>query len=266
MAAPSGGARHFVRADDLNDVARRAADLFVTIADAAIRARGRFDVALSGGSTPRALHALLASAPYRDQVEWQRVQFYWGDERCVPPDNAESNFRMGQETLLSLLPIQQGQVHRMRGELPPDEAAARYEQELRETMGLAPGQLPRFDLLILGMGPDGHTLSLFPQTAALHVTDRSRHRELCSQARLAPHHADLSRRQQRRERRFPRRRRGQGGGAGRRARRPARHRDLPFAIDRADRWRVVLVRRSGGGGQPAREIRVRRTRRRTAAL
>jgi 6-phosphogluconolactonase len=173
MAAPSGGGRTIVRAEDINEIARGAAELFVRVAGNSTRARGRVDVALSGGSTPRALHGLLASAPYRERVEWQRVQFYWGDERCVPPDSAESNYRMGRETLLSLLPIQPEQVHRMRGELPPDEAAAQYERELRESMGLASGQLPRFDLIFLGMGPDGHTLSLFPQTAALHVTDRS---------------------------------------------------------------------------------------------
>ncbi len=173
MTAPSGGARHIVRVRDMAEVARHAADLFVQVAAASIRERGRFDVALSGGSTPRAVHALLANAPYRDQVEWGKVRFYWGDERCVPPDDAESNYRMGWETLLSLVPIQQEHVHRMRGELPPEEAATLYAQELRETMTLGPDDLPHFDLIFLGMGPDGHTLSLFPHTSALGVTDRS---------------------------------------------------------------------------------------------
>ena len=124
MAAPSGGARMIVRADDINDIARRAADLFVTHRRCRESARAGDSMwRCQGAPTPRALHALLASAPYRERVDWQRVQFYWGDERCVPPDSAESNYRMAQETLLSLLPIRQGQVHRMWGELPPDEAA-----------------------------------------------------------------------------------------------------------------------------------------------
>ena len=161
-----------VIADDLAAVARSGADLFVRRAAAAVASHGRFDAVLSGGSTPRALHALLANPPYCDQVAWEQVQFYWGDERCVPPDAAESNYRMARETLLSLVPVADSQIYRIRGELLPDEAAAQYEHELRATLNLAAGQLPRFDLLFLGMGPDGHTLSLFPHTAALAVRDR----------------------------------------------------------------------------------------------
>lgn len=154
------------------DVARRAADLFVEAFDEA-RAHGVFRVALSGGSTPRAFHTLLAQPDYRDRVDWSLVEFYWGDERCVPPDDPESNYRMARETLLERVPARQEQIHRMPGEVADVEAAAaQYEQELRASFHLEGNALPRFDLIYLGMGPDGHTASLFPHTAALHVRDR----------------------------------------------------------------------------------------------
>jgi 6-phosphogluconolactonase len=169
--------KRVIQYDDLAGVAHAAAELFVETAAQAQAARGVFRVALSGGSTPRRFHELLAGAPYRDQVNWARVEFYWGDERTVPPDDAESNYHMAYETLLrSLLDAglaRPEQIHRMQGELSDHEAAARsYEDELRKDFRLAQGELPRFDLIYLGMGPDGHTLSLFPGTAALHVTDR----------------------------------------------------------------------------------------------
>ncbi len=156
---------------DLDGVANAAAQLFVTRA-AQARARGVFRVALSGGSTPRRFHELLETPTYRDQVEWSQVEFYWGDERTVPPDDPESNYRMAEETLLRTLLdaglIAPAQIHRMPAELADHEAAARdYAEELRRGFGLSGGALPRFDLLYLGMGPDGHTLSLFPGTAAL---------------------------------------------------------------------------------------------------
>lgn len=163
--------RQIERFDDLNAVAHAAAVLFVRAAQAA-RARGRFNVVLSGGSTPRAFHTLLAAPPYRDQVEWGQVHFYWGDERCVAPDDPESNFRMARETLLDNVPIREAQIHRIHTEEDPVVAANLYADELRQDFALAEGARPRFDLVYLGMGPDGHTASLFPHTAALAVTDK----------------------------------------------------------------------------------------------
>src|ERR1700737_4279443 len=118
-------------------------------AQAAIDARGRFSLTLSGGSTPRDLHLRLASPPLVDQIDWSRVHVFFGDERCVPPDDERSNFRMAQETLLSKVPIPPEQIHRARGELPPEEAAADYERQLREFFRAEP---PRLDLILLGMG------------------------------------------------------------------------------------------------------------------
>jgi 6-phosphogluconolactonase len=173
MSHATAGETKVVVADDLAGVARLGADLFISVYQNSVANHGRFDVALSGGSTPRALHALLAASPDRERIDWTKLQFYWGDERCVPPDDAESNYRMARETLLALVPVSEGQIHRMRGELQPEAAAEQYERELRATMALGAGDLPRFHLLFLGMGPDGHTLSLFPQTGALDVHDRA---------------------------------------------------------------------------------------------
>ncbi len=164
---------HLVTCEDVDALARYAADVFVHRSRQAIQAHGVFTVALSGGSTPRVLHTLLASTEYREQVEWSAVQFYWGDERYVAPDDAESNFRMARETLLDQVPVREAQIHRMRTELgDPERTAVLYEQEVREGFGGAPGDVPRFDLILLGLGPDGHTASLFPHTDALSVTDR----------------------------------------------------------------------------------------------
>jgi 6-phosphogluconolactonase len=126
-------------------------------------------IALSGGSTPRRFHELLARV---DGIDWSRVHVYWGDERAVGPDDPESNYRMARETLLDHVPIPPAQVHRMRGEEDPHQAAAGYERVLAETFGVQPPAVPRLDLVILGVGPDGHTASLFPGTAALAVRDR----------------------------------------------------------------------------------------------
>ena len=176
MSTPSSARRQVETLADGVAVAQAAADLFVTQARAAVAQGHDFRVALSGGSTPRRFHALLAASPLREQVDWARVQFFWGDERCVPPDHPDSNYRMARETLLDAVPVGPQQVHRMRGEDDPAQAARSYEAELRQVFGVGPGmgagELPRFDLIYLGMGPDGHTLSLFPHTAALGVTDR----------------------------------------------------------------------------------------------
>jgi 6-phosphogluconolactonase len=151
--------------EDAEEVARRAADLFIETTRAAIADHGRFSVALAGGSTPRRCYELLATDEYRDRPDWSQAHIFFGDERTVPPTDAESNYRMAWEAMLSRLPIPQPNVHRMRGEDDPSSAAQLYEQEMSSFFGDA--QWPRFDLVLLGMGDDGHTASLFPHTLAL---------------------------------------------------------------------------------------------------
>jgi 6-phosphogluconolactonase len=157
---------------DAQALAARAAELFVTLAQRAAQEEGaRFTVALSGGSTPKALYSLLGAPPYVGQVPWERVHLFWGDERHVPPDDAESNYRMVREALLSKITIPAENVHRVRAELPDASDAARdYADNLRGFFDLQPDQWPRFDLVLLGLGPDGHTASLFPGTDALRNT------------------------------------------------------------------------------------------------
>lgn len=153
------------RYTDPSALARAAADLFVKRAGIAIGAHGTFRVVLSGGSTPAKLFRLLATAPYAGFIDWPRVHLYWGDERCVPPTDADSNYRMTRETLLDHVPLPPENVHRIHGELPPQVAAAQYAWLLKEHFGDV--EAPRFDLVFLGMGGDGHTASLFPGSAAV---------------------------------------------------------------------------------------------------
>ncbi len=153
--------------EDPAGLAATAAREFAARAAGAVRERGRFAVALAGGSTPRSAYELLAR-DYADGVDWRRVHFFFGDERPVPPDHPDSNYRMAREALLAKVPA--GSVHRMRGELPPEEAALLYEEELRSFFAGEP--VPRFDLILLGLGEDGHTASLFPHTRALEETGR----------------------------------------------------------------------------------------------
>jgi 6-phosphogluconolactonase len=152
---------------DAEHLYRTAAAQFVTLARAAAQDARHFAVALSGGSTPKGLYTLLAAPEYREQIPWSRVHLFWGDERCVPPDHPESNYRMVQESLLTRINIPQGNVHRMAGEKDPEIAAAHYEQELSNFFQLSEGVLPCFDLILLGMGEDGHTASLFPGSEAV---------------------------------------------------------------------------------------------------
>jgi 6-phosphogluconolactonase len=154
------------------DLAARAADYIAEKAATAATAHGRARIAISGGSTPKATFALLGDAtqPWHANIPWDRLDLWWVDERCVPPDDADSNYRMTREALLDHVPLQPEQIHRMRGELEPAEGASRYEAELRSGFGIRAGEIPRFDLIQLGMGPDGHTASLFPHTLALHET------------------------------------------------------------------------------------------------
>jgi 6-phosphogluconolactonase len=141
-------------------LAEAAADRFVSLVGAAIAARGRADVALAGGSTPRAMNALLVTPPRKDAVDWSRIRFFFGDERTVPPNDPDSNYAMNRETLFDPLGIPANRVFRMRGEGDPPVAAAEYARLLTSELGAK----PRFDVLFLGMGPDGHTASLFPGT------------------------------------------------------------------------------------------------------
>jgi 6-phosphogluconolactonase len=144
-----------------------AADEVLGAANEAVDDRGRFTIALSGGSTPKALFNLLATNA-RTALPWDRTFFFWGDERHVPPTDPESNFRMADETMLSKIPVAPGNIFRVEAENPDANAAAEaYEQTLRKFFELQPGEFPHFDLILLGMGPDGHTASLFPGTAAL---------------------------------------------------------------------------------------------------
>jgi len=158
--------------DDLRGLSQAAAEEFVTQATATVRANGRFTVALSGGSTPKSLFSLLAST-FRDQLPWDKMFFFWGDERHVPPDHPESNYRMAYEALLSKVPVPAENVFRVPAENPDaSQAAADYEQTLRKFFELSPGTFPRLDLILLGMGPDGHTASLFPGTSGLREKSR----------------------------------------------------------------------------------------------
>lgn len=144
-----------------------AAELVASTASEAVAERGRFTIALSGGSTPKNLYTLLATNA-RTSLPWDRMFFFWGDERQVPPTDAESNFRMANEAMLSKVPVAPGNVFRVEAEKPNAGAAATaYEQTLRKFFALEAGQIPAFDLILLGMGPDGHTASLFPGTTAL---------------------------------------------------------------------------------------------------
>ncbi len=153
---------------DPEAVSRAAADDFVALAREAI-GRGGFSVALSGGSTPRRLYELLAEAPRRTAVDWSRTDVFWGDERAVPPDHPDSNYRTARAALLDPVAAPAERVHRIKGELAdPEEAAREYEAELARVFGAAPGgPPPALDLILLGMGADGHTASLFPHSHAL---------------------------------------------------------------------------------------------------
>jgi 6-phosphogluconolactonase len=159
---------------NIDAIAKRAAQDFVQSATQSVSEKGSFTVALAGGSTPKALYSLLASdAALRSQVPWDKMSMYFGDERSVGPDHADSNFRMATETMLSKVPLKPEQVFRIKGEYKDTEKAAQeYEEVLRTSFKIAEGQFPRFDLVFLGIGNEGHTASLFPGTKALHESKR----------------------------------------------------------------------------------------------
>lgn len=155
-------------------IARRAAEKLVEIAGNAVRQKGSFELVLSGGSTPKTLYGLLVNEPaLRSQMPWDKMHLFFGDERHVKPDDAQSNYRMALETLISNSPLKPEQVSRIKGEYAEaEDAATEYEQQIRSHYKLAEGQFPRFDLVLLGMGAEGHTASIFPGTKALHETRR----------------------------------------------------------------------------------------------
>jgi 6-phosphogluconolactonase len=159
---------------DADELYRAAAGQFVQRARAAVTAHSRFTVALSGGSTPKSLYTLLGTdAALRDAVPWAEVHVFWGDERHVPPEHQDSNYRMAAETLLSKVPVAPGNVHRISGENPDAaQAALDYELTLRKVFQIPAPLIPRFDLILLGLGSDAHTASLFPHSPALN--DRQR--------------------------------------------------------------------------------------------
>ena len=168
---------------DPEELALKAARLFARLADQYVVGCGRFTVALSGGSTPKAMLSLLAADPFVDTVPWSSIYFFWGDERCVPPDHSDSNYRMASEALLSKVPVPPANIFRIPAENPdPQRAAEEYAATLSRFFLSGAGatkadttplsNLPRFDLVFLGMGPDGHTASLFPHTKALQAGDQ----------------------------------------------------------------------------------------------
>jgi 6-phosphogluconolactonase len=165
--------KYYVEADPAA-LARRAAQYFVEMAGEAVEAEGRARIAISGGSTPKAAFELLAdpNQPWCNRMPWPELDLYWVDERCVPPGDPDSNYRMAREALLDHVPLGPEQIHRIEGELDPASAAALYESELRSTFQLEGAENPRFDLVALGLGDDGHTASLFPHTNALHEMTR----------------------------------------------------------------------------------------------
>ena len=147
-----------------------SADFIAAVAASAIAERGRFAIALSGGGTPKPIYARLATADYRDRIAWEKVHIFFGDERCVPPDDARSNYRMTREAWFGHSPIPAENIHRIRGEDDPALEALRYEEEIARLYRTA--AFPAFDLILLGMGDNGHTASLFPGTAALREKER----------------------------------------------------------------------------------------------
>lgn len=165
----TGHLEQFVNSSELQ---RAAAGAIVRFLSEAIAARGVATLVLSGGSTPKAVFEMLGSEPLRFQLEWSKVHLFWGDERCVPPTDAESNFRMTDEALLRNISVPAQNVHRIRAERPPQEAAALYAEEITRFFKLEANISPKFDVTLLGLGEDGHTASLFPGTTVLTETQK----------------------------------------------------------------------------------------------
>jgi 6-phosphogluconolactonase len=157
---------------DADRLAGAAAELFVSIARQSVKTRGRFRVALSGGSTPRNVYQLLTGDSFRNSIDWNHVDLFWGDERYVPADDRDSNYRMTAEALLRHVPVPPGNIHRVPTEIsPPENAAKSYEEDIRRSFGDSL-TVPQFDLIYLGLGTNGHTASLFPHSPVLHERSR----------------------------------------------------------------------------------------------
>jgi 6-phosphogluconolactonase len=174
MKQPKSNSTEINILKDLDEISRTAADEILRRANEVGPSTGSFAIALSGGSTPRILHKRLGSEPtIRNRMPWDNIHFFWGDERHVPPDDPQSNYRMACDTLFAFAPVPEQNIHRVHAE-EPDAAlcAEKYERELLSFFELDTGQIPRFDCIMLGMGPDGHTASLFPGTDALHEKKR----------------------------------------------------------------------------------------------
>jgi 6-phosphogluconolactonase len=165
---------------DIPALADAVADLVEAVARESIRSRGVFHFVLCGGMTPRTLYRILDRPPRWGRIDWTRTEVWFGDERCVPPDDVQSNFWMANQALLERVPLRESEVHRIRGEAEPAVAAEEYEAEIRRAF---PDDLPRFDLVLLGMGTDGHTASLFPASPGL--TDEE-HLVVAARAPVAP--------------------------------------------------------------------------------
>ncbi|HSU13314.1 6-phosphogluconolactonase [Longimicrobium sp.] len=155
---------------DAHAAARAGAEAFVAEARAAVEARGRFTVALSGGTAPREMYALYAAEEFASRIPWEGVHLFWGDERCVPPRHPRSNFAVAWEAFIRRVPIPEANVHRILGEMPAEEGAAQYRDELERVFGAG---IPRFDVIHLGVGPDAHTCSLFPFSDLLRERERT---------------------------------------------------------------------------------------------
>jgi 6-phosphogluconolactonase len=156
-----------IRLDDLESLSQEAARRWLAIAQEAVSEQGKFSIALSGGSTPRRLYQIMASSPYKEQTPWAQTHVFWGDERRVAPGDPESDYRMARETLLDHVPVPPDQVHRMLGEGLVSSTVRDYENKLKRYFELGASDWPRFDLVLLGLGADGHTASIFPGTRAV---------------------------------------------------------------------------------------------------
>lgn len=162
---------HIAVFPDTDTLSHEAALYIVRVAQESIVTHGRFTVALSGGNTPKKLYSLLGEEPYRSQIDWNLVEIFWSDERCVPPDSPDSNFWLAQQVLLGKIPISSKQIHRMPADMEDRDAASLlYTRDMQQTFGT--DGVPAFDLMQLGMGPEGHTASLFPHQASLHEQQR----------------------------------------------------------------------------------------------
>jgi 6-phosphogluconolactonase len=233
---------------DSTDLARALASLIVTSAVTAVAERGAFNIALSGGTTPKAAYELLAGNVLRAAVSWEKVSVYFGDERCVPPDDERSNYRMASRAFLDAVPIPRGNIHRVRGEIDPGLAANEYASTLRANFG----STPQFDLVLLGLGEDGHTASLFPGSDP-DLDDGA----LVRAVRYVARNDYAGRDQRCTARGLCGRGNGQSAGAGGRVRRAARSDHLPGA-DRRARFRRVNVAGRRGRREHASSLNRRR--------